>query len=65
MKIDELYTPAQAARLLNVEAVTVRRYIQSGWLRAFTSPTGRYQIPHSAIEKYLDECTDRTLSLFK
>jgi len=61
MNIEELYTPSQAARLLNVEPITVRRYIQAGWIKAYTTPTGRYHIPISSIEFYIKECIKRTI----
>lgn len=60
MITEELYTPSQAARLLNVEPITIRRYIQAGWLKAYTTPTGRYHIPVSSIEIYIKECISRS-----
>jgi len=64
MNIEELFTPAQAAKILNVEPITIRRHIHAGWLMAITTPTGRFRIPRSSLEKYINECTFRHKSPF-
>ena len=48
---DRLLTVSEAARLLRVSPLTVRRYIYSGKLKAVKTPGGRNRIPLSEIER--------------
>lgn len=48
---DRLLTVSEAARLLRVSPLTVRRYIYAGKLRAVKTPGGRNRIPLSEIER--------------
>ncbi len=55
---NELLTVPEVARLLRVDATSVRRWVKDGILEAVTLPhTGKraiYRIPRSAIEALLD-----------
>lgn len=41
-----------AARRLTVACETVRAWIRSGRLEAISTPTGRYKIPSSALDRF-------------
>lgn len=48
---DRLLTVLEAARLLRVSPLTVRRYIYAGKLNSVKTPGGRNRIPLSEVEK--------------
>jgi len=48
---ERLLTVSEAAKLLRVSPLTVRRYIYSGKLRAVKTPGGRNRIPLSEVER--------------
>jgi excisionase family DNA binding protein len=48
-------TPREVARLLGVDAETVRRYIRLGQLRANRLPSGHYRIRREDAEKLLED----------
>jgi len=48
---DRLLTVSEAAKLLKVSPLTVRRYIYAGKLKAIKTPGGRNRIPLSEIER--------------
>jgi excisionase family DNA binding protein len=51
---DPLITTGQAARLLNVDPGTIRRYIRLGDLEAARLPSGVYRIRRSAVLRLLE-----------
>jgi excisionase family DNA binding protein len=48
-------TTGQAARHLSVCANTVKRWIATGALRAYTTPGGHWRIPGDAFASFLSE----------
>ena len=48
-------TTGQAARVLSVCPNTIKRWIASGDLPAYTTPGGHYRIPVAAFESFLAE----------
>jgi putative resolvase len=51
--IDELYTPKQAAVLLNVSRQTLWTWIKKRDIRAVKLPSGRYRIPKSEVARIM------------
>lgn len=45
------YTTGQAAKLLGISFITVKRWIYSGKMKATKTPSGRYQISKDEIER--------------
>lgn len=49
----DLLTTADVAGLLNVSARTVRRYIESGDIKAHKLPGGLLRVPRSEVDRLL------------
>lgn len=47
----DVFTAAEVAALLRVDATTVRKWIADGKVRAITTPTGRRRIPAGEVER--------------
>jgi len=50
---ERLLPPREACRRLGIHFVTLKRWIYSGKIRAVKTPTGRWMIPESEIEKII------------
>ena len=50
---EELVTVEEAAKILKVRRETIRRYIKSGYLKAFALPGGDYRLRERDIQKLL------------
>lgn len=55
MTTTTLHTTSEAARLLSVHPVTIRRWIEAGHVKAVTLPTGHFRIPQAEIDRLLGE----------
>jgi hypothetical protein len=49
----KLYSTGEAAKLLGVSFITVKRWIYAGKIKAVKTPSGRYRIPESEIQRWL------------
>ena len=50
---ERLLPPREACRRLGIHFVTLKRWIYSGKIRAVRTPTGRWMIPESEIERII------------
>ncbi|MEB3852233.1 MAG: IS607 family transposase [Desulfurococcales archaeon] len=50
---ERLVPPREACRRLGISFITLKRWIYSGKIRAVRTPTGRWMIPESEIEKII------------
>jgi putative resolvase len=50
---EKLLPPREASRRLGIHYVTLKRWIYSGKIRAVRTPTGRWMIPESEIERIM------------
>nr|HDO80557.1 IS607 family transposase [Candidatus Bathyarchaeota archaeon] len=50
---ERLLPPREACRRLGIHFVTLKRWIYSGKIRAVKTPTGRWMIPESEIERII------------
>ena len=50
---EKLLPPREACRRLGIHYVTLKRWIYSGKIRAVKTPTGRWMIPESEIERII------------
>jgi putative resolvase len=48
---EKLLPPREASRRLGIHYVTLKRWIYSGKIRAIRTPTGRWMIPESEVER--------------
>jgi len=48
-----LLPPREACRRLGIHLVTLKRWIYSGKIRAVRTPTGRWMIPESEVERII------------
>ena len=48
---EKLLPPKEASRRLGIHYVTLKRWIYSGKIRAVRTPSGRWMIPESEIER--------------
>ncbi|MDH7554163.1 MAG: helix-turn-helix domain-containing protein [Spirochaetota bacterium] len=53
---EKKYRPKEVATLLHCHVSTIWRWIDEGILPALKTPTGRYFILQSDIQKYLEKC---------
>ncbi len=51
--MERLLPPREACRRLGISFITLKRWIYSGKIRAVRTPTGRWMIPESEIEKII------------
>ncbi|RLF21827.1 MAG: IS607 family transposase [Thermoprotei archaeon] len=51
---ERLVPPREACRRLGIHFVTLKRWIYSGKIRAVKTPTGRWMIPESEVERIID-----------
>jgi len=50
---ERLLPPREACRRFGIHFVTLKRWIYSGKVRAVKTPTGRWMIPESEIERII------------
>jgi len=50
---ERLLSPREACRRLGIHYVTLKRWIYSGKIRAVRTPTGRWMIPESEVERII------------
>ena len=50
---ERLLPPGEASKRLGIHYVTLKRWIYSGKIRAVRTPTGRWMIPESEVERIL------------
>ena len=50
---ERLLPPREACRRLGISFITLKRWIYSGKLRAVRTPTGRWMVPESEIERII------------
>jgi len=50
---ERLVPPREACRRLGIHFVTLKRWIYSGKIRAVKTPTGRWMIPESEVERII------------
>ena len=50
---ERLLPPREACRRLGIHFVTLKRWIYSGKIRAVRTPTGRWMIPESEVERII------------
>ena len=53
--VEEFLSPRDACRILGVSYITLWRWMREGKIKAIRSPSGRYLIPRSEIEKLKGE----------
>jgi hypothetical protein len=53
MREKKLYSTGEAAKLLGVSFITVKRWIYAGKIKALKTPSGRYRIPENEIQRWL------------
>lgn len=53
MATSTLHTTKEAAALLAVHPVTIRRWIEAGQIKAVTLPSGHFRIPQAEIDRLL------------
>jgi len=56
---ERLLRPGEACRRLGIHFVTLKRWIYSGRIRAVKTPTGRWMIPESEIDRILGGKAER------
>lgn len=56
--MDELLTPADAARILRMTEYTVRKKLNSGEIEGFQLG-GRWKIKREALRRYIDQQSDK------
>lgn len=59
MSVEEFLHPREVCRILGISYITLWRWIREGKIRAVKTPSGRYLIPHSEIEKIRRPQTER------
>lgn len=50
---DAWLTPADVARMLEVEVSTVTRWVRAGKIEAITLPSGRHRIPAAEVDRIM------------
>jgi len=50
---ERLLPPREACRRLGISFVTLKRWIYSGKIRAVKTPTGRWMVPESEVERII------------
>jgi excisionase family DNA binding protein len=55
MATKTLHTTTEAATLLAVHPVTIRRWIEAGHIKAVLLPTGHFRISQAEIDRLLGE----------
>jgi excisionase family DNA binding protein len=50
---EQLLTTKQVAFILNLQPVTIRRWIESGHLAAIRLPSGEYRVRQSEVDRVL------------
>ena len=65
MKSRKVYSTAEAARLFQVSQQSVRKWCQSGKIKARNTPGGFYKIEYSEIERFRQEFNMPDLDLRK
>jgi len=50
---ERLLPPREACRRLGISFTTLKRWIYSGKIRAVLTPTGRWMIPESEVERII------------
>jgi len=50
---ERLLPPREACRRLGISFITLKRWIYSGKIRAVKTPSGRWRIPESEIERII------------
>lgn len=55
MAIDEMLTPREAARLINVSYPTIKQWILSGKLKTVQTPGGHHRIAQSALKPFVQK----------
>jgi hypothetical protein len=53
MRRKKRYSTGEAAKLLGVSFITVKRWIYAGKIKAIKTPGGHYRIPESEIQRWL------------
>jgi len=54
---ERLLPPREACRRLGISFITLKRWIYAGKIRAVRTPSGRWRMPESEIEKIIGEKT--------
>lgn len=54
LDFEQMLTPGDVARILNVDVKTVTRWANSGKLRSIRTPGGHRRFPESAIRDLLE-----------
>lgn len=52
---EKFYTPVEAAKLLGVSHVAVRKWIKAGRIKAVKNYYGMYRIPESEVRRLIEE----------
>ena len=55
MRNDEMLTPREAARLINVSYPTIKQWILSGKLKTVQTPGGHHRIAQSTLKPFIQE----------
>ena len=55
MREDKLYSTGEAAKLLGISFITIKRWIYAGRIKAIKLPTKRYRISESEIRRLLGQ----------
>ena len=53
-----MLTTRQAAKLLGVSRVTLRRYFRQGLIHPLKLPGGAYRLSNEELERFLSECQE-------
>lgn len=59
MREDKLYSTGEAAKLLGISFITIKRWIYSGKIKVIKLPTKRYRIPESEIRRILGQSVSK------
>ncbi len=51
--MERLLPPREACKRLGISFITLKRWIYSGKIRAVRTPTGRWMIPESEVERII------------
>jgi len=53
IRLEELLRPKEVCRILGISYITLKRWIYNGTIKAVKTPTGRWRIPRSEVERIL------------
>jgi putative resolvase len=63
MREEKLYSTGEAAKLLGISFITIKRWIYAGKIRAIMLPTKRYRIPESEVKRLLGQPTPKNQAI--